>query len=301
MRPPAPTRTAAAARRGVAARAAAPGPPSSPWPRRAGEALAARVGLDASEGYFGFRPFAELWVGRLAMCGFATGLAEEKLTGQGILQQIHVAHGDADLGVLLAIGGLASAATLVGLGSTLRKAYAGELSAVDVERYKAFFRLSGEDAAVGAVALRSKRAGDFLSGDDFAAIAAAQAEAKAADAFLGATDAAAVEGAAAALKAGDDLTVRDVDAAASAQKAAGGAAALGPSVSLAAREDVLEAAAASASVLQSLKDVELANGRWAMLGFLAAILVEAGTGRGVIEQCISYLKFIGILGPMSGF
>ena len=300
MRPPAPTRTAAAARRGVAARAAAPGP-SSPWPRREAEALAAKVGLDASEGLFGFRPFAELWVGRLAMCGFATGLAEEKLTGQGILQQIHVAHGDADLGVLLAIGGLASAATLVGLGSTLRKAYAGELSAVDVERYKTFFRLSGEDAAVGAVALRSKRGGDFLSGDDFAAIAAAQAEAKAADAFLGATDAAAVEGAAAALKAGDDLTLRDVDAASAARKAAGGAAALGPSVSLAAREDVLEAAAASASVLQSLKDVELTNGRWAMLGFLAAILVEAGTGRGIIEQCITYLKVIGILGPMSGF
>ena len=92
-----------------------------------------------------------------------------------------------------------------------------------------------------------------------------------------------------------------VATAAEARNAACGAAALGPSVSLAAREDVLEAAAASASVLQSLKDVELTNGRWAMLGFLAAILVEAGTGRGIIEQCITYLKVIGILGPMSGF
>ena len=37
---------------------------------------------------FGFVAFAESWNGRLAMLGFAIGLATELLTGQGILQQI---------------------------------------------------------------------------------------------------------------------------------------------------------------------------------------------------------------------
>lgn len=39
----------------------------------------------------------------------------------------------------------------------------------------------------------------------------------------------------------------------------------------------------------------------AMLGFLAAIAVEAATGKGIILQIIGYLKWSGILGPMSGF
>ncbi|HBB33936.1 MAG TPA: high light inducible protein [Cyanobacteria bacterium UBA8803] len=37
---------------------------------------------------FGFTNFAETWNGRLAMLGFAIGLATELLTGQGILQQL---------------------------------------------------------------------------------------------------------------------------------------------------------------------------------------------------------------------
>lgn len=37
---------------------------------------------------FGFVAFAELWNGRLAMLGFALGLATELLTGQGILSQV---------------------------------------------------------------------------------------------------------------------------------------------------------------------------------------------------------------------
>jgi hypothetical protein len=48
-------------------------------------------------------------------------------------------------------------------------------------------------------------------------------------------------------------------------------------------------------------DVELNNGRAAMLGFLAAVLVEAGTGQGIIMQLISIFKWSGLLGPMSGF
>ncbi|GAB4294862.1 MAG: chlorophyll a/b-binding protein [Oscillatoriaceae cyanobacterium] len=37
---------------------------------------------------FGFTAFAETWNGRLAMLGFAIGLATELMTGHGILSQI---------------------------------------------------------------------------------------------------------------------------------------------------------------------------------------------------------------------
>lgn len=37
------------------------------------------------------------------------------------------------------------------------------------------------------------------------------------------------------------------------------------------------------------------------LGFLAAILVEAATGKGIILQLVMYGKLSGLLGPMSGF
>ncbi|MGE5658120.1 MAG: chlorophyll a/b-binding protein [Actinomycetota bacterium] len=37
---------------------------------------------------FGFTDFAEVWNGRLAMLGFAIGLATELFTGQGILSQL---------------------------------------------------------------------------------------------------------------------------------------------------------------------------------------------------------------------
>jgi hypothetical protein len=36
----------------------------------------------------GFTEFAETWNGRLAMLGFAIGIATELMTGQGILSQI---------------------------------------------------------------------------------------------------------------------------------------------------------------------------------------------------------------------
>lgn len=38
-----------------------------------------------------------------------------------------------------------------------------------------------------------------------------------------------------------------------------------------------------------------------MLGFLAAVAVEAATGKGIISQLIWYAKLSNILGPNSGF
>ena len=46
---------------------------------------------------------------------------------------------------------------------------------------------------------------------------------------------------------------------------------------------------------------QLQNGRWAMLGFLAALIVEAATGRGIIGQVFLYLRASGLLGEASGF
>lgn len=44
--------------------------------------------MENQETKFGFTQFAETWNGRLAMLGFAIGLATEFLTGQGILSQL---------------------------------------------------------------------------------------------------------------------------------------------------------------------------------------------------------------------
>lgn len=49
------------------------------------------------------------------------------------------------------------------------------------------------------------------------------------------------------------------------------------------------------------RQVEITNGRWAMLGFLAAITVEAATGKGILSQLIYYAKLSGLLGQQSGF
>jgi hypothetical protein len=38
-----------------------------------------------------------------------------------------------------------------------------------------------------------------------------------------------------------------------------------------------------------------------MMGFLAAILVEASNGQGIIGQVIDICKFTGLLGERSGF
>ena len=44
--------------------------------------FAENIGLPVGEGLFGFTPFAEVWVGRLAMMGFITSIVEETITGK---------------------------------------------------------------------------------------------------------------------------------------------------------------------------------------------------------------------------
>ncbi len=44
--------------------------------------------MNTQDTKFGFTNFAEIWNGRLAMLGFAIGIATELLTGHGILSQL---------------------------------------------------------------------------------------------------------------------------------------------------------------------------------------------------------------------
>ena len=44
--------------------------------------------MESKDTKFGFTEFAETWNGRLAMLGFAIGLATELLTCQGMLTQL---------------------------------------------------------------------------------------------------------------------------------------------------------------------------------------------------------------------
>eukprot|EP00959_Pyramimonas_sp_CCMP1952_P459222 9477908-Pyramimonas_sp.AAC.1 len=42
--------------------------------------------------------------------------------------------------------------------------------------------------------------------------------------------------------------------------------------------------------LNYAKGIELDNGRWAMIGFALAIVIEAGTGAGVLDQILFYIN-----------
>lgn len=90
------------------------------------------IGLPTDEGLFGFRPFAEVWCGRLAMMGFVTSIVEEAITGQGTLAQIGLAApSTATLGLLCAVFGTA---TLVGTADTVRKLVGRKMTPNDVAR-----------------------------------------------------------------------------------------------------------------------------------------------------------------------
>jgi len=246
------------------------------------------IGLPTDEGLFGFKPFSEVWVGRLAMMGFLVSVLEEFWTGKGTLQQIGLE--TPSLTALIAISTLTGFATLFATSQTLVKAQTGQLEPRQVERYKSFLGIQ-PDAEVDAVADELKRRGDFTdppSPKDFEQIAQAKAEGTPADKFLdiSGTDEDANQ-AARDLKEQEQRS-KDYDS-------------KGPSLSLNARSDIMEQTSAQASEWAYARQVEVTNGRYAMLGFWACIIVEAATGRGIIGQVVLYLKALNILGPASGF
>ena len=74
-----------------------------------------KVGINVNPtgaGVFGFSNFAETWNGRMAMIGFVAGLANEVLTGKGILAQVGITGGISVLFTLFFTG--FTIATLLG-------------------------------------------------------------------------------------------------------------------------------------------------------------------------------------------
>lgn len=225
--------------------------------------LSANLGLPTDEGLFGFKPFAEIWVGRLAMGGFISSIVVEFVTGRGTLQQVGLV--TPSLPLFATILALAGGAVTVASGRTIFRGINKEMSANELVRYRQFLGIQNEAKNIS----ESRGAGspaDKVLGKDSDETNAQSSDGKQAEA--GATDGSSEAGQQqAAFGKGDLVTDRQF-----------------------ANEGMGYA-----------RDVEVTNGRYAMLGFLAALLVEAGTGKGILGQVIAYLKFVGLLGPDSGF
>ena len=79
--------------------------------------LSDSMGMPTEDGFFGFTPFAEQWVGRWAMLGFASSIVGEFTTGKGALGQLGVATpSDPVFAILLAVFGGATVVATVATG-----------------------------------------------------------------------------------------------------------------------------------------------------------------------------------------
>lgn len=140
------------------------------------ESAARGMGYDTSEGLFGFTPFAELWVGRLAMSGFAVGLAEELFTGEGILAQIGIDTPNPTLTAVLALFFVGGSA--VGAAQTLAKAQNGEMTYLQFKRYVGFFGADTDKVAsqlsIDVKKMEARSRYGILGPDDMSAINAAK-------------------------------------------------------------------------------------------------------------------------------
>lgn len=212
------------------------------------------------------------------MMGFASGLFVELATGKGILKQVGIETPNKGIFILLAV--LIGGSTLVGTGSTITKVLTGTMSDDAVADYASFLGLKGERKALKAESDEMKKNGDFTTIQSMEEVEEARSSIKTpADKFLGQDNIKDIENTSSAMKSVDDpfeqsLSAMEID-------------------SYARRSELAEEAYA--------KDVELTNGRWAMIGFATAIIVEAATGQGIIGQLIGYGKLSGLLGDMSGF
>jgi len=266
---------------------------------------AKNMGFDLSDGLFGFTPFSELWVGRLAMIGFAAGMAGEFASGKGILMQVGLCDGTPNYPLFTLLSVAMGTATLAATTKTLVDLNTGAISKTQMGRYAQFFGI--DDKATEDASRTLKAEGDFTSPDNFKDIAAARQNMPA-DAVLGTSFEAELEAstsAASAMQAQGgllgDLKVSEIDQAKSELKL-GGAYLDQLNADLPKSMWLPEQGGLSATnELAYAKDVEMRNGRWAMLGFATAIVVEAGTGMGILPQLITYFKIIGLLGPDSGF
>ncbi|DBA82995.1 TPA: hypothetical protein ACH3X1_006772 [Trebouxia sp. C0004] len=254
------------------------------------------VGLPTEEGLFGFKPFPEVWVGRLAMMGFVTSIVEEAITKKGTLGQIGFITPSPPL--FITISGAATVATFVALAVTFYNANTGKMTARDAQRYRGFLGINKESQNIADSQKTMKGQGDPVSRvigpDNLTDIAQARKDIPA-DKLLNFDDRAEAESSASQSKMDgiQDSLQKDN------QQKQGMP---GPNMSLAYRDDEVERQNfANEPTLKYARQVEITNGRWAMLGFLAAITIEAATGKGILSQCIFYAKASGLLGQQSGF
>ena len=208
--------------------------------------IARKAGFDTSEGIAGFTPFAELFIGRTAMGGFATGIAQELITGDGILAQLGVRDLPNEQIFDFFVATLALS-TVAGVWVTFRQLVAGEMSPKQFKRYQKFLGLTAKDEAARLNATREAQEkeidGEYLA-TEFKAVAAA-----------------AIDGP-------------------------------GPSMSVDEEPELTPKQQADASMAY-LKSVELNNARWAMVGFAAAVVIEAKTGLSVFDQLVMWAKMTG--------
>eukprot|EP00976_Prorocentrum_cordatum_P029176 594156-Prorocentrum_minimum.AAC.4 len=213
------------------------------------------MGFDTSEGIFGFTPFSELWVGRQAMIGITLGVITEGLSGNTMLQQVGIDVQTAQAHELL-FGALWLAlfgATVVGAGLTLSRAKSGQMTSEEYKRYARFFGANTEETAEMEASMRKEGGLTKL-------LEAPPPRTQATNSALQPNELmwTVLRGVAWLILA-DERKEAKADKEGQPGFAIGGA-----------------------------QDVELNGGRLAMLGFVAAILVEAATGAGVMEQLTFY-------------
>jgi hypothetical protein len=204
------------------------------------------------------------------MMGFATALVGEFAGKGGALAQLGLETPSPAL--LALIAGAATIATGVGAARTASRLSKREMSGAELSRYRSFLGLDKEgDISLAAAAMKG----------------------------LAPAAAAAAPAASAAITADGEVSA---SAASSATGELAAAAAAAPAAAASPRPAAgAQSYPGVASDFDYAANVERTNGRWAALGFLAAILVEAATGKGVLMQLIMYGKMTGFLGPMSGF
>jgi hypothetical protein len=144
------------------------------------------IGLPTDEGLFGFKPFSEMWCGRLAMMGFVTSIVEEAMTGRGTLQQLGLNTPSESLFTVLL--GLLALGLIGGTASTAVKLATRKMSPGDVARYKNFLGLNNaDDWKIAEKQMKGRP--DFATPNiDTAAIAQTRAEGMPADKVLSLQD-----------------------------------------------------------------------------------------------------------------